>query len=48
MLFEAIFLTGELAEIMTVEKATELNSQGYAVTISSGRVVIEREKATGE
>ena len=47
-MFDAMFLTGELAEVITVERALELNYQGYSVTVASGRVCIEKEKATSE
>jgi len=43
-----IVLTGLLAEVLTIERAQELNNQGMAVTIDNGRVIVQKEKATGE
>lgn len=45
MRFGIIYLTGVLAEAVTLERAQELNIQGYAVTVSSGRILIEKEKS---
>lgn len=41
-----IVLSELLAKVVTVKRAQELNADGYAVTISNGKVLIEKEKAT--
>lgn len=41
-------LSGLLAEAVTVEKALGLNEQGYTVTVKYGKVLVQKEKATGE
>lgn len=38
-----IVLSGPLAETVSVERATYLNDQGYAVTAQYGKVLVERE-----
>jgi hypothetical protein len=42
-----ITLSGPLAEAITVERATYLNDQGYAVTAQYGKVLVQKEKVTG-
>jgi len=43
-----IVLSGLLAEIVSIERAQELNNQGMAVTVDNGRVIVQKENATGE
>ena len=42
-----IVLSGLLAEVVTFERAQELNEDGFAVTVDNGKVLIQKEKATG-